>query len=850
MAANADKPASITVLPLATTNLLGSAQVLTDSASLIKELIENAIDAKATFIHISISSDSLTRIEVHDNGHGISPTDLGALGKEGYTSKLRSFSELKYIGGMSFGFRGQALASAGELGQVTVITRTDGESTATVVKLKASGGIASQSQTSRPVGTTVSVSNFLSNLPVRKMNALKKAPKTLYRIKSLVQSYALARPQIKFCLNAMNHRQASWSFALGSDKSLKYAILQVVGKAIASQCVERTLVFPISPATKSTTSCSIDGMMHPTVNTDNVPEPSIKSDALYLQAFLPVRDADMSRIGGGQYISIDSRPMACNKGIAKKIVSLFKKYLRELCIHHTSEKVKDTFLRLNIDCPVAAYDLNVEPAKDDVLFEDEGLVLSAIDSIFRNMYGSYSYSSKPISNSPVREKSLVDISLKRQGTKDDRLKWRFNMSKDYTEDVRTGEQDPTNDVLSRGDSLHSQTITNSSSLNPWIIARINCPVPQKISLQQNPCSEECDIADPAPVIPGLATNTSGQYHLSTSATKQYHYINTNPESTSKKSPVYSIARSYPIGNGKNVQTSANSREALVIDSNKRPSARNGGQIYTPDFQNALVGSGSLAEEGFLSPPHTQLKSPKTPITIVKKNTIRPTARSNVATTTNEKAHFGLPAGCRISTLENCKAASSQAQKSNTDLDWAMDFEQRKEHATRHRRQQLLTNRELFSEAKSVHLSQTPITKIATLHISPHSENHIVSSNAAISATKKYNSELSMPEGDLSAHNIIRQRSITDGPLVGLRLPPQNVPNSNRTHNLCRRIRTNRINMRQVMETFTVNDSYMQGQTYAIGTDLGKLDNKALRSRLRILVDDWTRSRESVCSERN
>ena len=206
---------AITALPDATIHLLGSAQALTTPTSLVKELVDNALDAKATSIDILISPNTLDKIEVRDNGHGIPQQDLDALGRRGHTSKLRTFDELKSIGGISLGFRGEALASAVQLGLVSVTTRTEGEAVATSVQLKAPGGIANQNRTSHPVGTKVSVTKFLYNLPVRKQTAQKDSAKTMKKIKELLQSYAFARPRVRFCLKVASGGKGSWSFTLG-----------------------------------------------------------------------------------------------------------------------------------------------------------------------------------------------------------------------------------------------------------------------------------------------------------------------------------------------------------------------------------------------------------------------------------------------------------------------------------------------------------------------------------------------------------------------------------------------------------------------------------------------------------
>ena len=133
---------SIAALPSNTVQAIGSSQVLTDSASVVKELIDNALDGRATTIFVEISTNALDVIQVKDNGHGITPGGRSMLGRRYCTSKIRDLQDLKNVGGRSLGFRGEALASAVELsGSMVITTRVEGEPTATSIKVKRQGGI-------------------------------------------------------------------------------------------------------------------------------------------------------------------------------------------------------------------------------------------------------------------------------------------------------------------------------------------------------------------------------------------------------------------------------------------------------------------------------------------------------------------------------------------------------------------------------------------------------------------------------------------------------------------------------------------------------------------------------------
>ena len=133
----------IEALPIDTTRAIGSAQSLTDSASVVKELIDNALDAGARAIFVELSNNVIDRIQVNDNGHGVALDDRKLFCTRYCTSKIRSLEDLQNIGGRSLGFRGEALASAAELsGGLMLTTKVEGEGTAMEYAFDPSGHIA------------------------------------------------------------------------------------------------------------------------------------------------------------------------------------------------------------------------------------------------------------------------------------------------------------------------------------------------------------------------------------------------------------------------------------------------------------------------------------------------------------------------------------------------------------------------------------------------------------------------------------------------------------------------------------------------------------------------------------
>jgi DNA mismatch repair ATPase MutL len=132
----------IVPLPDSTVRAIGSSLVLNDACSVVKELVDNALDAVATSVTVEISLDALDIIQVKDNGQGIGVEDRQLVCKRGCTSKIRAFEDLDKLGGSFLGFRGEALASVAELSEaVALTTRVDGEVVGTTLKFGRDGSL-------------------------------------------------------------------------------------------------------------------------------------------------------------------------------------------------------------------------------------------------------------------------------------------------------------------------------------------------------------------------------------------------------------------------------------------------------------------------------------------------------------------------------------------------------------------------------------------------------------------------------------------------------------------------------------------------------------------------------------
>ena len=121
----------IAELPTSTVCQISSNQVLTDAASVVKELIDNSLDAGSQAIFAEISTNTLDIIQVRDSGHGISPGDRDLICRRHCTSKIREWKDIENVVSRSLGFRGEALASAAEMsGTIVLTTRVAGEEVA------------------------------------------------------------------------------------------------------------------------------------------------------------------------------------------------------------------------------------------------------------------------------------------------------------------------------------------------------------------------------------------------------------------------------------------------------------------------------------------------------------------------------------------------------------------------------------------------------------------------------------------------------------------------------------------------------------------------------------------------
>jgi DNA mismatch repair protein MutL len=187
---------AIQVLPDLVVAQISAGEVVERPASVVKELIENSLDAGACNIHVSISGGGRRMIRVSDDGSGIASNEVELGFARHATSKLRSVDDLLTI--QTLGFRGEALASIGSVSHVTLTTRFHDESAGTMLRLEG-GQVHQRKAIGAPIGTVITVENLFYNTPAR-LKFLKKENTEKRHISTIVTRYAIAYPRVRFMM--------------------------------------------------------------------------------------------------------------------------------------------------------------------------------------------------------------------------------------------------------------------------------------------------------------------------------------------------------------------------------------------------------------------------------------------------------------------------------------------------------------------------------------------------------------------------------------------------------------------------------------------------------------------------
>ena len=306
-------------------NKISAGEVVENPASVVKELIENSLDAKATEITVVIEKGGHETIQVKDNGIGISKVDLPSSLLRFHTSKINNIKDLFSI--QTLGFRGEALSSIASVSEITIISdQIDSEGH----MIKVHGGNFGPIQPSAKInGTEITIQNLFFNTPVRK-KFLKTARTELRKVVSIVRRYGLAFPEISFKMISDNRN-----------------------------------IFYVQPEKLET---RIDNLLDPTYSRNLLPLNIVKGDYAFT-GFIGNLNLIRTR-PGEQYLFLNRRfikDRLINNSVYRAYESLIK-------------RGEYPFFVINLMLPFDQVDVNVHPMKTEVRFTDEWRVFNVLKS--------------------------------------------------------------------------------------------------------------------------------------------------------------------------------------------------------------------------------------------------------------------------------------------------------------------------------------------------------------------------------------------------------------------------------------------------------------------------------------
>ncbi len=319
----------IRLLPEVVANQIAAGEVVNRPASVVKEMMENAIDAGARSVKVNFRDGGRELIQIVDDGCGMSPIDARMAFDRHATSKIRSAEDIYAL--RTFGFRGEALASIAAVAQVELRTRQEGDEVGTATEING-GQFAGQQPAMCPVGSQFFVRNLFYNVPARR-KFLDKSTVSASQIKAEFQRVALCNPDIAFELYAND----APVYALGAA-SLAGRIVDIVGRHIKQNLLE---------VEARTSIASVRGYIG--------------------------RPAAAKRRNTEQYLFVNGRYFKSSY-LTSAVLKGYEKLIPENC-------QPSYFLYLEID--PARIDVNVHPQKTEVKFADEEAVWQIVNAAVR-----------------------------------------------------------------------------------------------------------------------------------------------------------------------------------------------------------------------------------------------------------------------------------------------------------------------------------------------------------------------------------------------------------------------------------------------------------------------------------
>ncbi|HCC08114.1 MAG TPA: DNA mismatch repair endonuclease MutL [Clostridiales bacterium] len=351
----------ISILDNKTINKIAAGEVVERPASIVKELVENSIDAKATAVTVEIKNGGISLLRVTDNGFGISKKDVKIAFIRHATSKIKDESDLSNI--LSMGFRGEALASIAAISQVEIITKEHNELTG--VRMQIDGGIVTEEgEVGCPEGTTMVVKNIFYNTPVRRKFLKTEMTEAAY-IEEILSKMALGHPEISF--KFINNSNVV--FYTSGNNDLNNVIFNIYGRDITKKLLE---------INDYENNIRVEGFVgKPEVN---------RANRMYENFFI-----------NGRYIK--------STAIENYVEDAFKPYMMIK---------RFPFCVLKINMLPDEVDVNVHPTKIEVRFKEEKKVCIAVYQAIKRVLENVSF----IVDVPLNEEKELKVEINKTCIKD------------------------------------------------------------------------------------------------------------------------------------------------------------------------------------------------------------------------------------------------------------------------------------------------------------------------------------------------------------------------------------------------------------------------------------------------
>jgi len=335
----------IRILPDQVANQIAAGEVVDRPASVVKELLENSLDAGATRIRVEVEAGGRRLIRIADDGHGMNRDDALLAFERHATSKLRTADDLLSIA--TLGFRGEALPSIASVARVTLETATEDEATGTRLEI-AGGKILHVDDAALPRGTTIAVADLFFNTPARR-KFLRAESTELAHVTALVTHYALAHPEKHFELLSATHSIVSAPPVARTAER----IYQIFGKDTLAQLLPVAAEIPLAHA----------GLPAPPPWKKDPDEPARDPGTLRLTGFYS--KPELQKLNRNSiYIFVNKR-LIRDRLLMHAITEAYRNV-----IPPTSFPVVLLFLQM----PPEEVDVNVHPAKTEVRFRQQSLI--------------------------------------------------------------------------------------------------------------------------------------------------------------------------------------------------------------------------------------------------------------------------------------------------------------------------------------------------------------------------------------------------------------------------------------------------------------------------------------------